>query len=61
MVTCFENVLVTCDSYDDFFRYRDLLRAVALVQDWLCEDVIQRFSGKKNADAKFPMAYYDSN
>ena len=46
MVTCFENVLVTCETYDDFFRYRDLLRAVALVQEWLCDDVIHRFSGK---------------
>ncbi|XP_043232616.1 uncharacterized protein LOC122386930 [Amphibalanus amphitrite] len=44
MVTCFENVLLTCESLGDFFRYRDLLRAVALVQEWLCEDVIHRFS-----------------
>ncbi|KAF0311444.1 hypothetical protein FJT64_017763 [Amphibalanus amphitrite] len=46
MVTCFENVLLTCESLGDFFRYRDLLRAVALVQEWLCEDVIHRFSGE---------------
>ncbi|XP_037074790.1 uncharacterized protein LOC119096032 [Pollicipes pollicipes] len=44
MISCFEGVLVTCDSYSDFFRYRDLLRSVSLVKDWLCDDVIQRFS-----------------
>ncbi|KAG0712600.1 hypothetical protein GWK47_018131 [Chionoecetes opilio] len=44
VITCFEEVLVNCDSGRDFFRYRHLLHSLDRVHHYLCHTPEDRSS-----------------